>query len=162
MLMGKLMAEAGMQEGHYVTWLPSYGAEVRGGTAHSMVHVSDKEIASPTVSSPTACIVMNKPSLVKFMDRTEKDGLLIVNTSMVDEIIERKSVRLVGIPLTQMAANLGNVKVANMIAMGAFVRLKKIFSLDTALEALKRVMRAKEDVISINKKAMKLGYERGK
>ena len=158
MLMGKLVALAGMREGYNVTWLPSYGAEVRGGTAHSMVHIADETIASPTVSSPTTCIVMNKPSLAKFMGKIKKNGLLLVNISMVDKIVEGKSIRLVGIPLTQLAADLGNVKVANMVAVGAFVRLKKIFPLNIILSELDKILAAKEELISLNKKAIKIGY----
>ena len=159
MLMGKLLAECGMKEGFNVTWLPSYGAEVRGGTAHSMVHISRKKIASPTVAQPTTCIVMNEPSLVKFMDRVRKGGLLIVNTSMVDKILEKKSIRIAALPLTERASELGNIKAANMIAVGAFVGLKKIFPLETILDELDSILHSKKDVISINKKAVKLGYE---
>ena len=159
MLMGKLLAETGMKEGYNVTWLPSYGAEVRGGTAHSMVHISRNKIASPTVFRPTTCIVMNKPSLKKFMYRVKKDGLLIVNTSMVDEIFEKRSVRIAGFPLTELAAELGNVKVANMIAVGTFIKLKKLLSLKNAEMTLAKILPAKKDLISINKKALRKGYE---
>jgi len=159
MLMGKLLAEMGMNKGFEVSWLPSYGAEVRGGTAHSMVHITDENIASPTISKPTTCIVMNKPSLVKFMGRVTEDGLLIVNTSMIDKIVERKSVRIIALPLTDLAYDLGNIKVANMIAVGAFIKLKKIFSLESAKSALKKILPSKQDIISINEKALKKGYE---
>jgi 2-oxoglutarate ferredoxin oxidoreductase subunit gamma len=159
MLMGKVLAEAGMREGYNVTWLPSYGAEVRGGTAHSMVHISREKIASPTVSTPTACIVMNKPSLTKFMNKIKKGGLLIANTSMVDKILERKAIRIAGLPLTALASELGNIKVANMIAVGAFIRLKKILSIKTILGELDRMLVAKKDIIFLNKKAVKLGYD---
>ena len=158
MLMGKVLAEAGMKEGYEVTWLPSYGAEVRGGTAHSMVHISRETIASPTVSKPSTCIVMNKPSLTKFIDRTRKGGLLIVNTSMVDGIPKRNDIKIIEIPLTKLASELGNIKVANMIAVGAFVGLKKIFSLKNVLEILEKTFSGK-DLISINKKAIESGYE---
>lgn len=159
MLMGKLLAEAGMKEGYSVTWLPSYGAEVRGGTAHSMVHISQGRIASPTISTPTTCIIMNKPSLTKFMPKIKKGGLLIVNTSMVDKILERKAVKIAGVPLTGLASELGDVRVANMIAIGAFVKLKKIFSVKIVLEELERMLAAKKDTLSLNKKAIGLGYE---
>lgn len=159
MLMGKLLAEVGMKEGYNVTWLPSYGAEVRGGTAHSMIHISTGKIASPTVSEPTTCVVMNKPSLVKFMNRVKKGGLLLINTSMVDKIVEKNAVRIVGLPLTQLASELGNIKVANMIALGALIRLKKLFSLKNILNGLSMVLPKKEGLIAINEKAIKLGYD---
>ena len=159
MLLGKLLAQAGMRSGRHVTWMPSYGAEVRGGTAHSMVHISDSEISSPRISNPTTCIVMNKPSLLKFMDRVEKRGLLIINTSMAEEIVEKRAVRIAAFPLTKLASELGNIKVANMIAAGAFIRLNGIFSLKDVLGELSNVLPSKKDLVAINKKAVKLGYE---
>jgi len=159
MLMGKLLAQAGMSRGYHVTWLPSYGAEVRGGTAHSMIHISDREIASPTILKPTICVAMNQLSLAKFMDRVEKTGLLIVNTSMAAEIVEKKAVRIAAFPLTKLASELGNIKAANMIAVGALIRLKKIFPLKSVLDELAKVLPLKKDLISINKKAIKLGYD---
>jgi len=159
MLMGKLLAQAGMKSGRHVTWMPSYGAEVRGGTAHSMVHISERGIASPRVSRPTTCIVMNKPSLLKFMDKVERGGLLIINTSMADEIVEKKAMKIAAFPLTKLALELGNIKVANMIAVGAFVRLKGIFSMKDVLGEVSNVLPSKKDLIAINKKAIKLGYE---
>ena len=159
MLMGKLLAEVGMMEGYEVSWLPSYGAEVRGGTAHSMVHISDEKIASPLIAHPTGCIVMNKPSLVKFMNRLKKDALLIVNMSMVDGIIENKAVRILGLPFTSLAADLGNVKVANMIAIGAYVKAGNIFSVKSILEGLKNILPAGSDTLKVNQKAIKLGYD---
>jgi len=159
MLMGKLLAQTGMSLGYHVTWLPSYGAEVRGGTAHSMVHISDREIASPTILKPTTCIVMNQPSLVKFMDRVEKNGFLMVNTSMAEEIVEKKALRIAAFPLTKLASELGNIKVANMIAVGALIRLKKMFPLKNVLNGLEKVLPLKKELIIVNKKAIKLGYE---
>jgi len=159
MLMGKFLAEAGMKNGYNVTWLPSYGAEVRGGTAHSMVHISMHKIASPVVSRPTTCIVMNRPSLVKFIDRVKKGGLLIINSSMVNKIPDKKGIKIVKLPLTKLASELGNVKVANMIAIGAFIGLKKTLSLKHIEEALNRILPLKKDLVSINKKAIELGYK---
>ncbi|UCD55719.1 MAG: 2-oxoacid:acceptor oxidoreductase family protein [Candidatus Omnitrophota bacterium] len=158
-LMGKFLAEAGMKNGYNITWLPSYGAEVRGGTAHSMVHISTQKIASPVISKPTTCIAMNEPSLVKFIDRIKKGGLLIVNTSMVNNVPEKKGIKIVKLPLTRIASELGNVKVANMIAIGAFIGLRKILSLKDIQEALDKVLPSKKDLISINKKAIELGYK---
>jgi len=160
MLMGKLLAQAGMKEGYNVTWLPSYGAEVRGGTAHSMVHIRTGRVGSPTILNPDTCIVMNEPSLLKFMSRVKKGGLLIINTSMVNKIPRKSGIKIAKLPLTRLASGLGNVKVANMIAIGAFVKLKKIFSLKTVSDGLGEVLKAKEDIISLNKKAIELGYSK--
>ena len=158
MVMGKLLAQTGMEEGYNVTWLPSYGAEVRGGTAHSMVHISDGIIASPTITEVDTCIAMNKPSLLKFMKKIKKGGLLIVNTSMVDNIVEKKAIKVVGFPFTQLAAELGNVKVANTIAVGAFTRLKKLFSPESVLRQIEEMLSKRKDLIAINEKAFKAGY----
>jgi 2-oxoglutarate ferredoxin oxidoreductase subunit gamma len=159
MLMGRLLAEAGMKAGYYVTWFPSYGAEVRGGTAHSMVHISDGEIAAPTISKPTTCIAMNRPSLEKFLDHVEKEGLLIINTSMAEKIPARKDIKIIKLPLTKLASDLGNIKTANTIALGAFVKLKKIFTLKDILGELGKILPDKKDIIAINTKAIELGYK---
>lgn len=158
MLMGKLLAQVGMSLGYNVTWMPSYGAEVRGGTAHSMVHISDNAIAAPIVSKPTTCIVMNKPSLFKFAQRVKKNGLLVVNTSIIDRITKRDDIRIEKFPLTKLASELGNIKVANMIAVGAFIGLKKLFPLKSAINELEKVLPLKKDLISINEKAIETGY----
>jgi len=159
MLMGKLIALVGMEEGYHVTWLPSYGAEVRGGTAHSMIHISQEEISSPAVFRPSTCVVMNKPSLLKFMNRMRKDGLLIINSSMVDRIVEKKAIRIAALPFSQLASDLGNIKVANMIAVGVLVRLKKLFSLKSVLDSLEKALPGKKDALSLNKEAINLGFK---
>jgi len=159
MLMGKLLSEAGMEKGYNVTWFPSYGAEVRGGTAHSMVHIDSNQIASPTISNPTSCVVMNKLSLLKFIGKVEDGGLLIANSSMIEKIEDKKSIKIVKFPLTKLASDLGNIKVANMIAVGAFIALKKIFELKDVIDCLGKILPAKKELIAINKKALELGYE---
>ncbi len=158
MLMGKLLAQTGMKNGYHVSWLPSYGAEVRGGTAHSMVRISSDPIASPTVYNPTTCAAMNKPSFDKFIRKIEKGGNLIVNISMVDKLSGRKGIKTTALPLTLLASELGNIKVANMIAVGAFVALKKIFSLQKTLDELKNILPQNSSIFNINKKAIRLGY----
>jgi 2-oxoglutarate ferredoxin oxidoreductase subunit gamma len=158
MLMGKLLAYIGMKQGYNVTWLPSYGAEVRGGTAHSMVHISTGPVASPTVSKPTTCIVMNKPSLAKFAGRVKEKGLLIVNASMVERIPKRRGIRIASLPLTKLAVDLGEIKAANMVALGAFVGLRKLFPLKNVTENLSAMLPLKKELIDINKKALELGY----
>ena len=160
MIMGKLLAFVGMKEGYHVTWMPSYGAEVRGGTAHSMVHISTRPIAAPIIARPNVCIIMNNPSLQKFAGKIEKGGLLIVNSSMAEEIPSKKGVQIVKAPFTEMARDLGSVKAANMIAAGIFVRLKSIFSIDKLLKGLDVIVPSDGRVMGINRKAVKLGYER--
>jgi 2-oxoglutarate ferredoxin oxidoreductase subunit gamma len=158
MFMGKLFAEAALAAGRYVTWMPSYGAEVRGGTAYSMVKISKKEIASPVVINPNMLIVMNKPSLLKYESQLKAGGILISNKSMIDESPSRKDIKTVSIPMTAMASSLGNVRCANMIAAGALVKRSKMITLRNIQAALKEALKGKEDLFLLNKKALEKGY----
>ncbi|HAZ10749.1 MAG TPA: 2-oxoacid:ferredoxin oxidoreductase subunit gamma [Candidatus Omnitrophica bacterium] len=162
MLMGKAISYAAMSDGKHVTWMPSYGAEVRGGTAHSMVIISDEIIATPIVKEPGICIVMNRPSLQKFETRVKENGLLIVNKSLINIDAERKDIDILNIPATSMASELGNLKVANMVILGALLARKKIASLITLIDALKDIFPASyHNMIPINEKAIRKGYEYG-
>lgn len=162
MLMGKVLSYAVMNNGQHVTWMPSYGAEVRGGTAHSMVIVSDEIIASPVVKEPSVCIVMNKPSLEKFETRVKKNGLLLVNKALIDIEVTRKDISILNVPATSMAAELGSLKSANMVILGALIAKKSIVPLGSLIDALKDVFSAAHhELISINEKAIRKGYEYG-
>lgn len=158
MFMGKLFAEAALAAGKHVTWMPSYGAEVRGGTAYSMVKISKKEIASPVITNPNMLIVMNKPSLLKYEDKLREGGILISNRSLIDEGSARKDIKVANIPMTTMAHALGNTKCANMIAVGALVKHSKMITLRNVLSALKEALVGKEDLFLLNKKALEKGY----
>lgn len=158
MLMGKLLAEAGMMGGRHVTWMPSYGAEVRGGTAYSMTKISTGEIASPVVTNPDILVVMNKPSLVKYESMLKPGGVLIANRSLIDESSRRRDVKTVNIPMTLLAAKLGSTRCANMIAVGALVRRSKMLSIRNIVNALREVFKDKEDLFIMNKKALEKGY----
>ncbi len=162
MLMGKALSYSAMKKGNFVTWMPSYGAEVRGGTAHSMVVISDTSIASPLVKEPSICVVMNKPSLQKFGDRVKKDGLLIINKSLVETPSLRKDIDILEIPATDMASKLGNPRVANMIALGALLAKRDILQVQSLIDSLKNVIpEARKHMIPVNEKAVKEGYEFG-
>lgn len=162
MLMGKAISYAAMSDGKHVTWMPSYGAEVRGGTAHSMVVISDEIIASPVVKEPGICIVMNRPSLQKFETRVKENGLLIVNKSLINIDAERKDIDILNIPATSMASELGNLKVANMVILGALLARKKIAFLITLINALEDIFPVSHhNMIPINEKAIRKGYEYG-
>ncbi len=156
--MGKLIAEAGLAAGRHVTWMPSYGAEVRGGTAYSMVKISKDEIASPVVTNPSALIVMNKPSLLKYEDKLSEGGILISNKSMIDEASRRKDVKSVNIPMTDIASKLGNTRCANMIAVGAFVKRSKTITLRNVTAVLRELLKDREDLFNLNKAALEQGY----
>lgn len=162
MFMGKLLAQAALSEGRYVTWMPSYGAEVRGGTAHSMAKVSDDYIASPVVLTPSVCVVMNYPSLLKYEDKVRSNGLLIANRSLMNKMPKRKDVTILNIAMTDIASKLGNIKVANMVGLGALLGAKKIVSKNNVLDALAAMMKGKEDLLALNKKAFDKGYKLGR
>ncbi len=118
---GQLLAYTAMDEGKAVTWIPSYGPEMRGGTANCTVVISDEEIGSPFVKNPTAVIAMNKPSLDKFEMLVKPGGVLVVNSSMVDRPVERKDITVVNIPANEIAESLGSSRSANMVLLGALL-----------------------------------------
>ncbi len=156
--MGKLLAYLGMQEGHQVTYIPSYGAEVRGGTANCTVIISSEEIASPLSPHPSTAIVMNKPSLDKFEPRIKREGLLILNSSLISREANRDDLEIMEVPATEIATRLGNSHVANMVALGAYMARKKVVSLGTALDHLRDVLPERSHhLLDINKKALKEG-----
>lgn len=159
MFMGKLLAQAGFISHKNVTWMPSYGAEVRGGTAYSMTKISDSRIASPVVTNPDILVVMNEPSLVKYENKLKSKGILIMNKSLIAARPRRKDISVVSIPMTDLASKLGSARSANMVAIGALLKSSKLFSLKTASGALKNMLGGKEDVYLLNKKALEKGYK---
>lgn len=158
--MGKLLAYLGMLEGNQVTYIPSYGAEVRGGTANCTVIISSEEIASPLSPHPSTAIVMNKPSLDKFEPRIKKKGLLILNSSLISRETNRNDLEIIEIPATEIATKLGNSRVANMVAFGAYLARKKIVSLKSARDHLKDALpQRSHHLLEINTEALKKGAE---
>jgi 2-oxoglutarate ferredoxin oxidoreductase subunit gamma len=158
---GKLLAQAAMKSGKEVTYMPSYGAEVRGGTANCMVVISNKMIASPLITRPNSLIAMNKASLSKFAPRIKDNGLLILNSSLaqLEEGLDN-TIRVVKVPADKLAHELGNVKVANMIALGAYVQISKIFDINTLQDCLTDVLaKHYHNTLSINKEAISKGAE---
>ncbi|MGC9347257.1 MAG: 2-oxoacid:acceptor oxidoreductase family protein [Anaerolineae bacterium] len=133
---GQLLSYAGIAEGLYVTWIPSYGPEMRGGTANCTVILSEEEIGAPVVRNPSAAIVFNAPSMEKYEPLVKPDGLLLVNASLVHVESERDDIRTCYIPATEIATELGNVRIANMVLLGAFAELTGLVSLDTLMEQL--------------------------
>jgi 2-oxoglutarate ferredoxin oxidoreductase subunit gamma len=162
MLIGKLLATAALEEGRAVTWLPSYGPEMRGGTANCTVVIGDKSIGSPLISSPGAAIVMNRPSLEKFAPTLKKDGLLVVNSTMVPIESDRNDIRSFRIPADDIAAELGSRKVANLVMLGAYNGLDEIVSHETLLKVIKEAFASKAQFIDMNLKAFMEGYKRAK
>jgi len=159
MFMGKLLAHAGLMAGKNVTWMPSYGAEVRGGTAYSMAKISNREVANPVVIRPDVLIVMNKPSFVKYEDKLKEGGTLIMNRSLIDCKPKRKNIDVINIPMTKLALDLGDTKCANMVAIGAYAKRSRMLSAANIVAALKEVLQDKEDLLARNKKALEKGYK---
>jgi len=157
--MGLNLAQAAMLEGKYITYLPSYGAEMRGGTANCTVAVSDEEIASPVASSPEFIVAMNQPSLIRFQNQIESGGLFFVNSSLIEAEIPRGDIDIVEVPANSIAEELGSPRSANMVMLGAFTKKSNLASLSSVIEALKDTLKNKQKLIAINKKALQAGYD---
>lgn len=157
--MGLNLAEAAMLEGKNVTYLPAYGAEVRGGTANCTVAISDDEIASPVASSPEFVVAMNQPSAVKFQHHIQSGGLFFLNSSLVEAEISRGDIEIVRVAANKIAEELGSPKAANMVMLGALTRKSGLVQLESVIETLKRIMGAKKKVIGVNEKALRTGYD---
>lgn len=159
MLIGNLLAQAGMEHGLEVSFIPVYGAEMRGGTANCTVVLDAHPIGSPLVREPMSTIILNEPSLSKFQPRLSADGVQIVNASLVAENLLDAAKRTVYIPVNDMAHELGNVKMANMVALGAWLKATGALPLNVMQEALNRVVSAHyAKLISANAKALEQGY----
>lgn len=159
MFLGKLLAHAGLVAGHRVTWMPSYGAEVRGGTSYSMAKVSTVPIASPIITHPDILIVMNRQSLAKYEAAVRPGGTLIWNRSLIGQGPARKDTSNVGVDATALAAELGDTKCANMIAAGAFVKRSKLVSLRLVAKALEEMLVGKGELLALNKAALEKGHK---
>ena len=157
--MGLNLAQAAMHENRYVTYLPAYGAEVRGGTANCTVSVSDDEIASPVASSPTFVVAMNQPSMIRFQNRIQSGGIFFLNSSLINEQVNRGDMEIVNIPANALAEEMGNVKSANMIMLGAFIKKSNIVHLDSIVECLNVVLKGNKKLMIINTDALKKGYD---
>lgn len=155
--MGKFLAYGGMDQGMKVSWCPSYGPEMRGGTANCSVILSDEEIGSPVITAPDALVVMNRPSLDKFEDMVKPGGLIIVDSNLVNRAVTRTDVRVFTIPSQTIADEIGSKTIANMVLLGALVELTKIIPIDVLLDSLKE--HGKEKFFAMNKKAIDKGVE---
>jgi len=167
MLAGRLLAQTAMKAGKEVTYMPSYGAEVRGGTANCMVVMAERKIASPLVSKPDSLIAMNKASLNKFAPRLKDGGLLVMNSSLIDPAaFLRKqeageladTIEILKVPASELAVELDNPKAANMVALGAYLQRRGLFSADAAANCLGDVLaRRYHQTLSVNTKALRRG-----
>ena len=156
--MGMLVAYAGMIEGKEVSWLPSYGPEMRGGTANCNVIVSDAPVSSPIVTVPTAAVVMNRPSLDKFGPLVEKGGILLVNSSLIDIKSDRTDIDVFYVPANDVAAGLKIPRAANMVMLGAFLKTTGAVSPKSVMDSFLQVLGVnKASLIPINEKALEAG-----
>ena len=159
LLMGRILAQAAMAEDKNVTYFPSYGPEVRGGTANCTVAVSDEEIASPVASSPEFVVVMNQPSLVRFQNQVQSGGILFVNSSLVDSEILRGDIDVIKAPVNEIAEKLRSPKSANMIMLGIFIKKSNLVAISTIIESLKSLLDNKKKLLATTEKALMAGYE---
>ena len=161
MLAGKLLAHTAMKRGLEVTYMPSYGAEVRGGTANCMVIIAKNKIASPLVSRPDSLIIMNKASLSKFASRLKAGGLLIFNSSLIDgEPQLPDTIEILAVPADDIALELGNLKAANMVVMGAYLQKRGLFGSDAAADSLVDILAKRHHrTLPVNTKALHRGAE---
>jgi 2-oxoglutarate ferredoxin oxidoreductase subunit gamma len=157
---GILLAYSGMLDDKEVSFFPSYGAEMRGGTANCSVVIASDEVTTPIVSEPDTVIVLNEPSLAKFEPMVKPGGLLIINSSLVNSKPTRKDIRILYVPCNQIAGELGNAKIMNMVALGAFAANTGAISIEAITKALPKVYKKlKPEVIELTVKALKRGAE---
>ncbi len=160
MLMGQLLSHAGMIEGKEVSWLPSYGPEMRGGTANCNVVISDTPVASPVITDDATCaIIMNGPSLEKFESSVVENGMILVNSSLIERKVERKDVKVHYIPVNDIAIEIGNDRVANIVMVGAYIKISGILKYESVIAGLKKSFSKKPEVISVNESALQKGME---
>jgi len=161
MLIGQMLAYAGMEEGKEVVWLPSYGPEMRGGTAYCTVVMSDRPIGSPILDRLGNIAVLNRPSLEKFAPRVKPGGLLVINTSLIHVDCEREDITKLKVPANDISMACGTTKAANMAVLGAFVGFTKAVELETLDKLLHKQFERKPELIGINMDVLRRGFTLG-
>lgn len=157
---GIILAHGGLIEDKHVTFFPSYGAEMRGGTANCSVVVSSEPVASPIVANPDIVIIMNEPSLARFEPLLKPGGMLFYNKTLIKSQPKRKDVTVISVEANAIAEELGQSRIANMVMLGAMVKKTEVLGLDTLKKAQrKRFTKANDKQLSLNDKALKCGYE---
>jgi 2-oxoglutarate ferredoxin oxidoreductase subunit gamma len=159
-LAGALIARACIYEGLNVTDMVSYGAEMRGGTANSTIVISSGQITSPVVEEPDMAIILNQPSLDRFEDKLVENGLVVLNSTLVKRKVRRHNVEVLKVEATQTAQELGNARVANVVALGAFAQKTKLLKLESLSQAIEeQFLQKKARLVDINKKALQIGAQ---
>ena len=159
MTAGQLLAYAGIREEKQVVWIPSYGPEMRGGTAYCTVVISGSRIGSPIISNPRCVCVFNRPSFDKFAPMVKAGGLLIVNSSLIDVTTDRTDIKEILVPANDMAMKAGNVKAANVAVLGAFIGATEVVGYDTIKATIREKLSKKKDVLQINFQVLEEGYQ---
>jgi 2-oxoglutarate ferredoxin oxidoreductase subunit gamma len=158
--MGQTLGYAAMVEGKSVTWMPSYGPEMRGGTANCITIVSDDTISSPILSKFDTAIILNQPSMEKFEGKVKPGGLIVYESTNILHASERKDIEIYPIPASDAANKLNNIKVANMVLLGAYLAKRPIVKLDSVIEALKKVLPERyHNLLKLNRDALEKGAE---
>jgi len=156
--LGMTLAYAGMVENKEISWMPSYGPEMRGGTANCIVILSENKISSPILSQFDSAIVLNQPSMDKFAPRIKPGGLLLYESGNIFKPSTRTDIDIIGVPATTEALKMKNTKTMNMIMLGAYLQLKPVVQNDSILEALAKVLPEKyHHLLPINREALELG-----
>jgi 2-oxoglutarate ferredoxin oxidoreductase subunit gamma len=157
---GMVLAYAGMDTGKHVTWIPSYGPEMRGGNSHVVVVVSDEEIGSPVVRHPDAAVVFNAPSMQKYERLVKPGGALVYNSSLISNPPQRADIHYLAVPVNQIASELGDVRMANMVALGALVAVTGVLPLPTLVQALdQHLPEGKRAMLEPNRQALQRGAQ---
>lgn len=157
--LGQMLAYAAMYENKAATWLPSYGPEMRGGTANCSVVIDDKEVASPIIAKPDCLIAMNKPSLDKFVDAVLPNGIVIVNSSLISDEVKRKDIKAVYVKANEIAHEIGNDKAMNLVILGAYIKISELFTKEQMFSTIEKVFASKPQFIESNKKCLEAGYD---
>jgi len=162
LLSAKILAYAGMEEGKEVAWVPSYGPEMRGGTAYCTVVISDRPIGSPIIRNPLHLVAMNRPSLEKFAPMVKPGGVIMINSSLISINSGRSDIDELIVPANDIAKKLGNIRSLNIVALSAFVARSKVVDFDILRKCVKKEFSKKEKLIPINMKAVTAGGEAAK
>jgi len=156
---GKILAHAAMEEGYEVAWVPSYGPEMRGGTAYCMVVISDRPIGSPIIKNPLHLVAMNRPSLERFATQVKPGGVILINSSLIPIRTNRSDVVELVVPATDIANELGSVRSANIVALSAFVEKSRIVGFEKLRHCVEEEFREKKNVLLLNLKAVERGKQ---
>ncbi len=157
---GNILGNAAMLQDYHVTFLPEYGAAMRGGTANCTICVSDEEIASPVASNPDIVLAMNQPSVISFINRLQSGGKMLYNSSIVDDLPHRGDIEVFPVPASTLAQEIGNPRSANMIILGSFAKLANIITVEKIHESIDMLMGKKKKVAQEVSKAVTLGYDK--